>query len=95
MEISPRTFTIVFFYTGLYGQDLERCIKYFLLIEAPLIDKNMRQQLTLKIGRQLPNGIQREELGKRMISYFFTVVNLVKWKEVVPEIVNQRVEARN
>lgn len=90
-KIAKKFYDSLLLYWTLHGQDPERPIKYILLIEAPLIDKKMRRQLTLKIGKQLPFEIEGKTTGNSMITAF-EVVDLDEWKEKVPDIVVEEVE---
>lgn len=73
------------------GQERGLPIRYILLIEAPLIDKRLRRQLTLKIGKQLPFQLKDNNPPIDLITSF-EVVDLNEWKEMVPVVSVRMVE---
>ncbi|WP_039042925.1 hypothetical protein [Sporosarcina sp. ZBG7A] len=76
------------------GQERDLPIRYILLIEAPLIDKRLRRQLKLKIGKQLPFQLKNNNPSVDLITSF-EVVDLNEWREMVPVVSVRMVEEQS
>lgn len=73
------------------GQEPDLAIRYILLIEAPLIDKRLRRQLKLKIGKQLPFQLKSNNHSVDLITSF-EVVDLNEWRDMVPAVTVRMVD---
>ncbi len=67
------------------GNQEEKPITYVLLIEHPIIDKKIRKQLVLKIGKQLPLSLVDDRLKRKILSSF-AVYNIDEWREQFSQI---------
>lgn len=76
---------IIFWASGGNSSEKELPITYVLLIEHPLIDKKIRRQLKLKIGKRLPLGIEDNLIVREFLSRF-EVYSLDEWNMVYNNI---------